>query len=103
MTVEQELQILMNKYGKTEVISSMKDFLEKDISNEKQREWQMLAPRYGLSPNLYNATFSHNGHTFFLKEIKPSNRKYPIIAERDDGRGYKFPVSMITGLLNGAR
>ena len=100
MTVEQELQMLMNKYGKTEVISSMKDFLEKDVSNEQQREWNALAPRYGLPQNLFNTSFNHNGHTFFLKEIKPNNRKYPIIAERDDGRSYKFPVSMISGLFN---
>ena len=95
MTVEQELQMLINKYGKIEVISSMKDFLEKDISNEQQREWNALAPRYGLPQNLFNASFRHNGHTFFLREIKPNNRKYPVIAERDDGRSYKFPSDMV--------
>jgi hypothetical protein len=101
MTAEQELQMLVNKYGKVEAMLAMKDFISNENDNIQQNDWAALAPRYGLSPNLFNASFSSNGQMFFLKEIKPSNRKYPIIAERDDGKSYKFPVEVIKGFFRG--
>ena len=95
MTPEQELKMLSDKYEKMLLIKAMRDFIEAEDSNMEQKNWSMMAPRYGLDASLYNARFFNNGHFFFLKEIKPSNRKYPIIAERDDGKSYKFPPDMI--------
>jgi len=103
MTVEQELQILMNKYGKMEVVSCFKSVLEEEVLNEKKDAWRRLAPRYGLSPNIYNTSFNYKGSVFYLKEIKPKNRKYPIIAERDDGVSFKFTPSLILEFLDGVK
>lgn len=95
MTIEQELQALSNKYGEKAFINAINDYLSKSQENEEEKEWEHLAPMYGLPSHLYNTSFHHGRHYFFLKSIKPNNRKYPIIATRDDGKSFKFPPDII--------
>lgn len=98
-TLEQEINLLANKHGKLALREAMTNFLEKEKDTELSYDWAALAPRYGLDVHLFGATFNHGQHSFTLKEIKPSNRKYPIIADRDDGKSFKFPVDMIKGFF----
>ena len=95
MTVEQEIQGLINKYSKQEVLNAVNNFVSNEQEKEQKENWNHLAPMYGLPENLFNSKFQHNGRTFFLKDIKPRNRKYPILANREDGRTYKLPVDLV--------
>ena len=95
MTVEQEINLLANKYGELAVMEAVKNFTQKKVDQELQDRWNMICLSYGLMTQDFNAQFSNGKDTFYLREIKPNNRKYPIIANRSDGRSYKFTVDAV--------
>ena len=65
------------------------------------------ADRVGAPRDLWGKKFMYMGRgriqteTYTVVDIKPRNRKYPIIATRDcDGASYKFPVKIaVTNLV----
>lgn len=44
----------------------------------------------GLEPSDYGRTFTSRGRQYKVTGINLRRRKYPVSAERDDGRGFKF-------------
>lgn len=102
MTAEQELNLLANKYGEIALTEAAKDYISKVKSNEEKQHWDTLCLSYGLKPEDFNRQFTDGKNVFFLRAIKPNNRKYPIIAERTDGRMYKFTVDILKSYLRGS-
>lgn len=102
MTVEQELNLLANKYGNVALEEAVKDYLSKSVNNMLKQKWDSICLHYGLQTQDFNRQFSNGREVFYLKEIKTSNRKYPIIAERADGKMFKFPVDVIKSYLRGS-
>lgn len=41
------------------------------------------------------ATFSYMGETYKITGLKPRSRKYPVMVERADGKGFKFPIAIV--------
>lgn len=99
MTVEQEINLLANKYGELALTEAVKDYLSKVKSNEEKKQWDALCLSYGLKPEDFNRQFTYGKNIFFLRAIKPNNRKYPIIAERADGKAFKFTTDIIRSYL----
>lgn len=64
------------------------------VSN-KATEFEAKAKIIGVDPTWYGRRFSSNGKMFTICNIKPSNRKYPIIAETSTGTSYKFPIKQV--------
>lgn len=56
---------------------------------------------YGLSPDDLDQVFEANdGTTYRIIGLKPRQRKYPIVAERQpDGKVYKFDKATVVRLL----
>jgi len=55
----------------------------------------------GFTQNVVGMSFISSGCSYKIVDIKTRNRKYPVIAERSDGRKYKFPVDHVKVLLGG--
>lgn len=54
------------------------------------------ADLFGFKPEDLGASFSMQGDTFKITGLKPSRRKFPILAKRvSDGKVYKFPARMV--------
>jgi hypothetical protein len=51
----------------------------------------------------FGRTFVQNRRTYTVTGLHPNRPAYPVTATRDDGRGYKFPASMVRLLLDAAK
>jgi len=61
----------------------------------------MLSKRYGFTQNIVGMEFVSPSGTFIIDGFKTSNRKYPILATRNDGKAYKFHPSQILKYIGG--
>ena len=39
--------------------------------------------------------FTSMGHTYTITGLKPRSRKFPVMATRADGKGFKFPYNVV--------
>lgn len=70
----------------------------RDGLTAEQREFNQLAPAFGLTAEDYHRTLTRGGTRYRLIGFKPRNRKYPIIAENSAGTRYKLPLDALQGL-----
>lgn len=67
-------------------------------------DFRRNAARLKLPVDCWGKTFtaSSNGqmHSYTIKDIKPRNRKYPVICLRNDNSSRKCPVSFVTSNLS---
>ena len=72
-----------------------------DASDAGRIEWETNCMRYGLRPNDFGKTIElSNGTPVTLSGIKTRNRKYPIIADADNGRSYKLTIGQVEAQLD---
>jgi len=58
------------------------------------------APRFGFDSSDFGETFKIGGKSYRLVDIKPRNRKYPIVGERaGTARRYKFPPAVVLAAM----
>jgi len=70
--------------GCTETVDGTGDTFEKIT-------WDRCCGRYGLKPEHFGQTIDLGfGRKYKLVGIKSRNRKYPILAQKDDGKRYKL-------------
>lgn len=55
----------------------------------------------GFTQDIIGMEFTKGGQKYKISEIKTRNRKYPVIAEREDGASYKYSVTYIKSLIGG--
>lgn len=53
------------------------------------------APKYGLESDDFGASFLDKGEAYKVVSLRPRNRKYPVICEREDGVGFKFDAATV--------
>lgn len=54
------------------------------------------AARVGLPSDCWGKTFVARGELYIVRDIKPRNRKYPVIADRkSDGSSFKWAVHAV--------
>ena len=58
-------------------------------------EFKRYATVYGLEPGDLGRSFNHHGHQFTITGLAPKSRRFPVVCEREDGKGFKFPVRTI--------
>jgi len=77
---------------------------EKGETNSKERQdFLRCAEQYGLHGSDLGRTFTGaSGRRFTLTGMKPARRKYPFVAERDDGRTFKFAPHAVRAYLDAA-
>ena len=67
------------------------------VETRERIDFQTYAESFGLNPEMLDQTFRSGSHTFTVVGLKTGAPKYPVIAKRDDGAMYKFPVDRIIG------
>lgn len=55
-----------------------------------------VARSFDVSPDLFHQTFEYGGDSYKIVGYKPRSRKYPIVAENQNGTRYKFPKTVIS-------
>ncbi len=65
------------------------------VETKEVTAFRKMASLYGLSPNDLGKVFTNAGEKFTISGLKPKANKYPILATRSDGKGFKFPVDMV--------
>jgi len=76
---------------------------KKDIGGKtfEQVEFEKHCFMYGFKPEDYRKQFTMNGETFTVTGFKLRATKMPIVAVRQDGRGFKFGEETVKRLLVG--
>ncbi len=63
---------------------------------DKQKvDWDRDCWRYDLEETDYLMPFTFRGKKYFLCGFKTRARKFPILADDEDGATYKFPASVV--------
>lgn len=91
-----ELHISSNKISDTGVSF----FCSLSDPSARKEEFAALAPVFGLKPEDFNRTFTMLGKRYRIKALMPSRSKHPVLAEREDGRRFKFSAPTVKGLLS---
>lgn len=58
----------------------------------KAKTWNMVAAKWGFKPEHFGRRFVFKGRTYTALSITPGRVRYPLDAERDDGKRFKFPA-----------
>lgn len=66
--------------------------------SKEEADFKRYAAKYGLEGQL-GKTFAYQGKHYKITGAKPGNRKSPILAQRTDGRMFKFPAEAVRRFL----
>lgn len=76
--------------------------LSNEEKEKKEKEdFALIAPNYGFRPEDYGKRFHQGTKTYTLYRFAPKNRKYPVLAQDEMGRQYKFSPASVKLLLRG--
>jgi hypothetical protein len=67
--------------------------------NRGAQSFRQMATLYGLAPDDLGRTFAHQGRTFTITGLAARAGRMPILADRDDGCGFKFPAESVAKML----
>lgn len=70
------------------------------VLNREAQDFKRFAPLFGLAPGDLGRTFKLGGRTYTVSGCKSRGYKNPIIADRDDGKRFKFPSETVRALLS---
>lgn len=70
-----------------------------EVNTKEAMDFRAYASRYGMVPSDLGRSFRNNGYSWTITGCKPRSPRYPIIAERVDGKRFKFSASLVKGLL----
>lgn len=91
------------KYRETanfELIVSPIDEETGEAYNEEAEQFKRFAVFYGLDPEDLGRSFrGYSGHLLTIVGANPRNRRYPILATREDGRRMKISAESVKTLL----
>ena len=71
-----------------------------EITTKEAVEFKRMAHHFGLAAEDLGKTFVHLGNKFKVVGLVSRRPKYPILAKRKDGKQFKFPASIVAGLLH---
>lgn len=67
----------------------------------RDKEYEALCRKVGFTQNVIGREFEKGGTLYQIVNIKPRNRKYPVIAASRLGQLYKFSVEGVKKSLGG--
>jgi hypothetical protein len=71
-----------------------------EAKTKEAESFKLFATAYGLKGEDFGKSFKSNGHTYKICGLKTKSGKYPVLAEREDGRKFKFGAEHIKLVLN---
>lgn len=66
---------------------------------EEVSNWKNLCTRWGFEVDDLGKEFTLQGKTYKITGLKPRRHRYPISADRLDGKGFKFPAYVVLGAI----
>jgi len=66
-----------------------------EVKSKEAESFKLFATAYGLKAEDFGKSFKSNGHTYKICGLKTKSGKYPVLAEREDGRKFKFGADYI--------
>ena len=68
-------------------------------ANSGEATFKKYASLYDLKDDDFGTTFTARGRRYTVSGIAPTRRSKPILATRDDGKEFVFPVAYVLGAL----
>lgn len=65
------------------------------VESREAESYRLFCSYHVLPANLLNQTTLYKNRKWELVGLKPNSHKYPVLMKRDDGRIFKFPVSLV--------
>lgn len=91
-----DLNELIGKYSYGIVKAAFSKIESKENEELEKAAFNGSCYAYGLKPEHYGATFMIGTNRYSIRGVKPSNRKYPILANRvSDHKGFKFTIEQV--------
>lgn len=72
-------------------------------SEKVESVYESICKRLGFTQNVIGMKFQGKTSLMTITDIKTKNRKYPIIAESQNGISYKYSVESIKRLIGGEK
>lgn len=69
------------------------------VNSREAVAFQRNASFFGLEPTDLGRTFRSGGETYTITGLRPNAPRFPVLAERADGRSFKFPSENVKALL----
>lgn len=69
------------------------------VVTKEADDFEQLAGLYGLKATDLGRTFKTGGREYTIRGANPRSRRTPILADRDDGKGFRFPTETVKALL----
>mgnify|MGYP006890185452 CR=1 FL=1 len=73
----------------------------REDSEKENYVYESICRKIGFTQNVIGMKFQGKNGIYEITEIKPNNRKYPVIAKSPTGESYKYSVSFIKKLIGG--
>jgi hypothetical protein len=69
------------------------------VSSKEAETFKQMAKLYGLKPEDLGQEITVGRSIYTIRGLKPRSRKYPVTVDRNDGKGFKLPVSTVQRAL----
>jgi len=66
-----------------------------EVRDTKSENFKRECYRFGLEPDDLGSSFLFRGEMYKIVGLKPRSYKYPVLAERSDGRSFKFAADLV--------
>lgn len=69
------------------------------VNSREAEAFKREAHFFGLQPTDLGRSFRSGGHTYKITGLKPNSPRFPVLATRMDGKGFKFPSDSVKAFL----
>lgn len=66
-----------------------------EVKDKSAEDFKRAAFAYGMKPEDLGKSFMSGGVRYTITGLKRGSRRYPILAQRSDGKSYKFPADVV--------
>ena len=71
------------------------------VQTREAEDFKLYAKLYGMEADDLGKEFTDfDGEVYKITGFKPRSRKYPVLVERCDGKGFKMPVARVKAGLS---
>lgn len=68
-----------------------------NMADVEKREWEMRAPLLGFEGKDFGREFTYRGRTYTIAGIRLQRKKYPILAQSENGKTRLFTPEAVKG------
>lgn len=73
------------------------------VNDQFRTNWDKYAPMLGLDKAMLDQSICWAGKTYKVVGLNPNKGRYPVLAERADGKRFFLPTNALTGMCDAAK